>query len=264
MEDELSDWPDGETREITYTDWEKQADGTFVKVEKTVTLTKDEAEDLLDQLETSIDEADSRGSSEGSESPFKLEVGSILVGEAKVLDFTPDTTESTLNLELEENILSVETSFSEIPPDGVEILKEFTFDQEKFDSLKKQYNNYENAISTIESQINELNYLFDNWSGPEVQYHKINFVEKQSDGTYHTITKEIPLTRVSIPSYIAQLKAIKDQIGREKAPIREKLEAMVPGSTTKSEMELLHALKKRLDEIADNEAREQADAAKDL
>ena len=86
LEDELSDWPDGETREITYSDWEKQADGTYVKVEKTVTLTKEEAESLRDRLETRVDEADSRNSSVGSESPYQLVEGNILVGEADISD----------------------------------------------------------------------------------------------------------------------------------------------------------------------------------
>ena len=71
-------------REITYTDWEKQADGTYVKVEKTVTLTKDEAKNLLDQLETSLDKADPRGNLEETESPYQLVEGRILVSGAEI------------------------------------------------------------------------------------------------------------------------------------------------------------------------------------
>ena len=50
--DELSDWPDdGSTREITYIEVTKNADGTYSYVEKTEVMTKEQAEALLDKMD---------------------------------------------------------------------------------------------------------------------------------------------------------------------------------------------------------------------
>jgi len=89
FKDELADWPDdSSTREITYNEWEKNEDGSYVKVEKTVTLTKDEAEDLLDQVEEVLEDSEGRRT---SETPYQLEEGSLLVGEAVIKNFSTIT-----------------------------------------------------------------------------------------------------------------------------------------------------------------------------
>ena len=95
LQDELSDWPDGEMREITYTSWEKNSDGSYVKREKTVTLTKDEAEALLNGMENLLTAVDSQANSEGTESGYSYEMmeGRILVGEAEVIEPTGNAIE---------------------------------------------------------------------------------------------------------------------------------------------------------------------------
>ncbi len=89
LQDELSDWPDGEPREITYNDWVKQADGSYVKVEITVKLTKEEAETLLDRMQENLSDRGPEGSSSGSTileyaDRFELDTGSILVDSADI------------------------------------------------------------------------------------------------------------------------------------------------------------------------------------
>lgn len=92
LEDELSDWPDGESREITVTTWEEGEDSTYVKVEKTVTLTKEEAKNLLnsmeDMLEAGSDQDASEANSEVTESEYSYHLveGRILVGEAALAE----------------------------------------------------------------------------------------------------------------------------------------------------------------------------------
>lgn len=54
MRDQLSDWPDGESREISYQTIEKQDDGSYVIVEKKETMTKEGAENLMKSLEEHI------------------------------------------------------------------------------------------------------------------------------------------------------------------------------------------------------------------
>jgi hypothetical protein len=54
LQDELSDWPDGETREITYQELVQQPDGSYKLVTKTQIMTKEEAESLLDSMEDQL------------------------------------------------------------------------------------------------------------------------------------------------------------------------------------------------------------------
>ena len=65
LEDQLEKWPEGETRDITFTTWEEGEDGSMVRVETTVTLTKEEAEDFLEKMEEGLE--DSRSSSDGGD-----------------------------------------------------------------------------------------------------------------------------------------------------------------------------------------------------
>ena len=52
LQDELGDWPDdGSTRTLTYTQLVMQPDGSYSFIEKTQTLTKDQAKNLLDSME---------------------------------------------------------------------------------------------------------------------------------------------------------------------------------------------------------------------
>lgn len=102
LQDELSDWPDGETREITYTDWEKQADGTYVKVEKTEIMTKDQAENLMEKMEQNFQDTDERVIADEADVLYQLEEGSMVVGEAELDEFPltiGDNNESTQNYE---------------------------------------------------------------------------------------------------------------------------------------------------------------------
>lgn len=54
LRDMLSDWPEGETRTITYSSMEKQPDGSYKMVEHTETLTKKDAENLIEKMETDL------------------------------------------------------------------------------------------------------------------------------------------------------------------------------------------------------------------
>jgi len=82
IQDELADWPDGETRTITYTTWEEQPDGSSTRVEKTVILTKEQAQDLLESLEDSPGDQATKGKSEGAESALaQIEIPITLDGE---------------------------------------------------------------------------------------------------------------------------------------------------------------------------------------
>jgi hypothetical protein len=54
LQDELDDWPEGETRTITYRMAERQSDGSFELVERTVFMTKEDARNLISNLESQI------------------------------------------------------------------------------------------------------------------------------------------------------------------------------------------------------------------
>ena len=55
FQDELSDWPDGEVKTITYRELNKQPDGSFQVIDKTETLTKGQAKNKLEHLDSSVD-----------------------------------------------------------------------------------------------------------------------------------------------------------------------------------------------------------------
>ena len=94
LQDELGDWPDdGSTREITYSEWEEGENGTMVKVKITVTLTKDEAEALLEKMGEDQENKDSRGDSEGSKPPYQLAEGRILVSSRNMFIASDDSDE---------------------------------------------------------------------------------------------------------------------------------------------------------------------------
>jgi len=56
LQEELMNWPDdGSTREITYSDWIQNADGSFTETQYTKTMTKAEVENLVEKLEALLE-----------------------------------------------------------------------------------------------------------------------------------------------------------------------------------------------------------------
>jgi len=56
LQEELMNWPDdGSTREITYSDWIQNADGSFTETEYTKTMTKAEVQNLVEKLEALLE-----------------------------------------------------------------------------------------------------------------------------------------------------------------------------------------------------------------
>ena len=239
LQDELSDWPDdGETRDITYNEWVLDDDGTYQGVEVTEHLTKDEAKSLLAKMDNQLNSTDLLESREVTDITYQMEEGNILVGEA---------------------------AFPELPSEGRQPLRDFTFDQEKYDMLKSKLAHYDGIKSKITYQINELENIYQNWSGLEVQDFEIDFAEKQSDGTYQIVTKVIPLTKISIISYIASMKATRDQVNRDAAPIRTEMMEMDPeGYAEDQERQAIESMRSNLNDEANKEAQEQEDSAKAL
>ena len=56
LRDELDSWPDdGSTREITYSEWVQNEDGSYSEIQYTKTMTKAEAQNLLHKLDTLLE-----------------------------------------------------------------------------------------------------------------------------------------------------------------------------------------------------------------
>ena len=199
--DEIQDWPDGETREITISTWEEGADGTYVKVEKTVSLTKDEAESLLDKLEKSLDEADSRGSSEAADIPYQLVEGSLIVGEAEISELVPNANEILEGLEI---------------IDGQDEEDDTGISQEELEELYIKVNNLLDTADAIVEQISILKDLQESMKGSQISIAPVLlYAEEQSDGTYNMVPEATLLSEETIPLVINAMEETLNMIIEE-------------------------------------------------
>ncbi len=193
LQDELDDWQEGETREITFNTWEKGEDGTMVKVEKTVTLTKEEAEDLLDTMEDRLSKDESRGGTESSDSIYQLNEGILVVGEAPVAELPLDLSDL-----MEDLVLDGE----EIGETQEEVV-ETSDDQDDVDESDELRENYQQTINSINQQITSLQQIYQSLNGePITLVVNLFFAEKQSDGTYTMVHQTTQVSYSSIPSLI--------------------------------------------------------------
>lgn len=193
LQDELDDWQEGETREITFNTWEKGEDGTMVKVEKTVTLTKEEAEDLLDTMEDRLSKDESRGGTESSDSIYQLNKGILVVGEAPVAELPLDLSDL-----MEDLVLDGE----EIGETQEEVV-ETSDDQDDVDESDELRENYQQTINSINQQITSLQQIYQSLNGePITLVVNLFFAEKQSDGTYTMVHQTTQVSYSSIPSLI--------------------------------------------------------------
>ncbi|MEE9599837.1 MAG: hypothetical protein V3V66_05185 [Anaerolineales bacterium] len=202
------------------------------KWKKTVTLTKEEAEDLLNTMEKGLNEADSRGRTEGSESPYQLVEGNILVGEA---------------------------GLAALPPDGSEILGDLVLEVDESDpnleKLKDLYrlaDNYEETIDILNGQLATLEEIASSpYEGKETHSQTglafgyvpwpdspgfyaitISSPVKQSDGTYKMISETKPISDGTIPTFILTVQSYLIQVLADLSGVLGQIEALEAESDT--------------------------------
>jgi len=162
-------------------------------VEKTVTLTKEEAEDLLDTMEDRLSKDESRGGTESSDSIYQLNKGILVVGEAPVAELPLDLSDL-----MEDLVLDGE----EIGETQEEVV-ETSDDQDDVDESDELRENYQQTINSINQQITSLQQIYQSLNGePITLVVNLFFAEKQSDGTYTMVHQTTQVSYSSIPSLI--------------------------------------------------------------
>ena len=189
LRDELQEWPDGETREITITTWEKGEDGTYVKVEKTVTISKEEARTLFENMEEGSENANVRGGSEEVETPYQLVEGTILVSEA-LIESAPAITDGD-----EEQ---GDTS------GRIEFVKELLA---KLNELGAELKEHRIILAKAREEISLLRDELSDWpDGDDTQTITYRDVEKQADDSFQIVDKTETMTKDQLENQIHSLE----------------------------------------------------------
>ena len=159
LKDELDDWPDDvSTREITYTEWIKNEDGSFSPHKVTKTMTKDEVKSQVSSMQNQLEQMkDDLNDGEGSistESPFQLAEGSLLVGSVAEKMVT------------HHEIGSVDQSEGDLSQDLID--------------LNEILSNYIDFLNELQDLIEDLNNQIDQITG-EINDLVIEIAERQTE-----------------------------------------------------------------------------------
>jgi hypothetical protein len=238
LQDELDDWPEGKTRAITYTTWEEQSDGSYRRAEKNEEMSKEQAEDLVQNMERGleglgsgrgIDRADSSSESTGL-NPF-LSRESIGIKSAEIMDIELHP-ESEDSLEMDQE-LKVNPERVEILPDAPatraeiqEALDEYHDQiQEQVEELVAKLENYEDTLQVLQQDLVKLQTYYEEGANQAITYHT---AEKQPDGSYNLVSITQTIPSAIVPQLIQSMQQSLSQIMGEIAEINEEIANMLP------------------------------------